>query len=292
MNFTVNQKLCIKCRLCIEVCPVNLIETDLKNRINFIMERTSVCLKCGQCMAVCSTKAIKAGRLTYETDFVDFEKSDTLGYYQFMDFLSKRRSVRNFIKKPVPNEVIIKILNSIAYAPYGASPQKMHITVINNRKTIEKALPFMEEFLNNIVKWIENPVVSFIIKKKTGVETFNTIKNHLYPIAKADNYKLKYGDRITRDAPAILIFHALKSAEEHTNNALIYATYTMLAAHALGMGATLIGIVPAAINKVKAVKNIFNIPKQHEAVMSVIVGYPKIHYQRAVKRRLPAVNFG
>lgn len=181
-------------------------------------------------------------------------------------------------------------MNSLTFAPFGASPQKMHVTVINNRKTIEKSLPYIEQFLNNIVKWIENPVTSFIIRKKKGAETFSTIKNHLYPIAKFDNYKLKYGDRITRGAPAIIIFHADKNAEEHTNNSLIYTTYAMLTAQSLGLGASIIGIVPPAINKVKKVKTIFKIPKQHEAIMAVIVGFPKIHYQRTIKRVLPIIH--
>lgn len=66
MNFTIDQKLCVQCKLCIEVCPTNLIEVNSNNRISFIMDRTSICIGCGQCMAVCSTKAITTNNLTYE----------------------------------------------------------------------------------------------------------------------------------------------------------------------------------------------------------------------------------
>jgi nitroreductase len=135
------------------------------------------------------------------------------------------------------------------------------------------------------VKWIESPVVSYIIKRRKGQETFNTLKNHLYPKARLKNYKLEFGDRITRNAPALIIFHADMDAEEHTNNSLIYATYMTLAAHSLGLGASMIGIVPAAINKVNKVREIFRIPENNEAVMSVIIGYPKFKYKRTVKRK-------
>ena len=170
-------------------------------------------------------------------------------------------------------------------------PEKVNVTIVNNKKTIESALPYIEGFLDNIVKWIENPVASFMIKRKRGQETFNTIKNHLYPIAKLENYKLEFGDRITRNAPAIIIFHADKKAEEHTNNSLIYATYVMLAANSLGLGATMIGIVPAAINKTKEVREIFQIPVENEAVMSVIIGYPKYKYKQAIKRNVQKINW-
>jgi len=284
MDNTINLDLCNKCKFCIEVCPCNIIGLNDKDEISFIKDRESICLHCGQCMAICSTKAISVNGLSYEDNFVELPVNN-VNYSVFADFLANRRSIRNFKDKPIPKEVILKIIKSIEYAPYGAEPEKINITVINNRKTIETALPYISVFLDDIVKWVDNPIASFMIKRKKGEETFNTIKNHLYPISKSGNYKLKFGDRITRGAPALIIFHAEKGAEEHTNNSLIYATYTILTAHSLGLGATMIGIVPAAINKVSKVKEIFKIPKNNEAVMSVIIGYPKYKYKRTIKRK-------
>jgi len=290
MESIINQEICTKCKSCIEVCPSNVIGLNSKEEVYFIPERLSICLNCGQCMAVCTTKAVTVNGLSYENDFIDLPKNN-INYNEFVNFLANRRSIRNFKDKSVSNETIDQILDSISYAPYGAAPEKMNISVINDRKKIETALPYIENFLDNIIKWVENPIASFMIKRKKGQETFNTIKNHLYPIAKLENYKLKFGDRITRDAPAILIFHAEKGAEEHTNNSLIYATYTILAAHSLGLGATMIGIVPAAINKVEEVKAIFQIPEENEAVISVIIGYPKYKYRRTIKRKIPKIDW-
>jgi len=47
----------------------------------------------------------------------------------------------------------------------------------------------------------------------------------------------------------------------------------------------MIGIVPAAINKVQILKDIFKIPRKSEAIMSVIIGYPKYNYRRIIKRK-------
>jgi ferredoxin len=283
MKNTINQETCIKCKLCIEVCPCNILGLNEKEEVYFISERESICLECGQCMAVCSTKSLQISAFSYDNDLFDLPENKIF-YDEWSNFLSTRRSIRNFKDKAVPKKIIQQIIHSIAFAPFGSAPNEVNITVVNSRKKIESALPLISEFLDNIVKWIENPFTRFMIKRKKGAETFNTIKNHLYPIAKLGNYKLEYGDRITRDAPAILIFHANKEAEEHTNNSLIYATYAMLSAHSLGLGATMIGIVPAAINKIKEVKEIFQIPEENEAIISVIIGYPKYKYKRAVKR--------
>jgi len=280
---SINTNTCKSCKLCIEVCPCNIISINDNNEVHFIKEREHICIECGQCMAICSTKSVQLKNFLYDKNFKDLPDNQ-VDYERLSSFYANRRSIRNFKNKPVSNELLKKIIYTLDYAPFGASPNKVEITVVNNRKIIEKSLPFIVDFLDNIVKWIENPFISYMIKKKEGLETFNTLKNHLYPIAKQENYKLKYGDRITRDAPAIIIFHANKGAEEHTDNSIIYATYAMLAAHSLGLGVSMISIVPAAINKLPEVKKIYEIPEQNEAIISLIVGYPKYKYQRAVKR--------
>jgi len=214
-----------------EVCPCNIIGINERQELHFINEREKICLECGQCMAICSKQAITIKGLSYEENILKLPDY-SMNHKDFISFLSTRRSIRNFEDTPVPDEMIDQILDALSYAPYGAAPEKVNISVVNNRDVIESALPHMEEFLDNILKWMNSPVASFMIKRKKGMETYNTIKNHLYPISKLENYKLKFGDRITRNAPAILIFHSEKDAEEHTNNSLIYATYVMLTAQA------------------------------------------------------------
>ena len=288
MKNTIDQNLCKQCKLCIEVCPVNIISNG--DEVLFLNEKMHICLKCGQCMAICSTKAVQIEGISYDKDLFDLPEL-TLNRDDFINFAANRRSVRNFKDKHVSDEMIKKILEIIQFAPNGSEPHKMHITIVNDRKIIEEQLPAMSKFLDDIVKWIESPIMSKIIKLKKGAETFNTLKNHLYPIAKIENYKLEFGDRITRGAPAMIIFHADKTAEEHTDNSLIWATYTILSAHSLGLGATMVSIVPAVINKVKEVREAFKIPESHEAIISVIIGYPKYKYKRGIKRTSHTVHY-
>lgn len=283
MKNDIDKDSCTQCKRCIKVCPCNCIEANAQNEINFIAERESICLKCLQCMAVCPSKAVQIDGVSYSEDLFDLPEYNVNGD-EFLNFLSARRSVRNFKNKPVPDELIQKILEAVWYAPFGSHPEKVQISVINNRKKIEESLPYISKFMDDIVSMIESPITSFFARRIAGKEAFNTVKNHLYPISKLGNYKLEYGDRISRGAPALIIFHAEKGAEAHTNNSLIYSTYAMLAAHSLGLGATMIEIIPAAINRVKGVRHIFRIPEKNEAVMSVITGYPKYKYKRAVKR--------
>ncbi len=286
----VDQGKCCGCKLCIEVCPNHIFGLNSENEVSVLPDRNTICVQCGHCMAICPTQAIHVKGLSYAHDLPEVPEHGVT-YPSFMDFLATRRSVRNFQDTPVPKDVLQKILDAIAFAPFGAAPHKVHVTVIQNRAVIEAALPKIAEFFDNIVTWLNNPFIRFLIKLKNDAETFHTLTHHVYPIAKLGNYRPEYGDSITRNAPVILILHAEKGTEEHTNNALIYATYIILTTHALGLGATMIGLVPAAINKVKEVRTIFRIPDDHEATIAVIIGYPKYKYKRAITRKVQPITW-
>lgn len=281
MQNTIDQSYCKNCGICTEVCPNKII--GKKGGIHFNKEREHLCLHCGQCMAVCSTKSLHIEGLSYENDFNKLPVNK-IDYKDFMGVLATRRSVRNFKNRPVSDELIDKIVKSVSYAPFGAAPEKMEINIINNRKIIESALPLISDFYYGLEKMIENPIKSSILRVLAGREGFQTVKNHLYPIAKGGNYNLENWDGITRGAPTLITIHAPKDAEAHTNNGVIYATYIMLAAHAIGLGATMIECIIAAINRNKKLKQIFQIPAENEAVMAVIIGHPKYRYRRTIKR--------
>jgi nitroreductase/NAD-dependent dihydropyrimidine dehydrogenase PreA subunit len=281
MQNTIDQSQCKNCGICTEICPNKIIGKN--GSIYFKQEREYLCLQCGQCMAVCPTKSVLIEGLSYENDFNE-QPSNKNDYKNFIEVLSTRRSVRNFKNRPVSDELIDEIVNSVSYAPFGASPEKMEISIINNRETIESALPLISDFYHGLEKMIENPIKSRILRLLAGKEDYQTVKNHLYPIAKGGNYTLEQWDGITRGAPTLITVHAAKDAEAHTNNGVIYATYIMLTAHAIGLGATMIECLIAAINRNKKLKQIFQIPEDNEAVMSVIIGHPKYRYRRTIRR--------
>jgi len=281
MQNRIDQSLCKNCGRCTEVCPNKIIGKN--GSIYFKQEREYLCLQCGQCMAVCPTKSVLIEGLSYDNDFNELP-SNKNDYKNFIEVLSTRRSVRNFKNRPVSDELIDEIVNSVSYAPFGASPEKMEISIINNRETIESALPLISDFYHGLEKMIENPIKSRILRLLAGKEDYQTVKNHLYPIAKGGNYTLEQWDGITRGAPTLITVNAAKDAEAHTNNGVIYATYIMLTAHAIGLGATMIECLIAAINRNKKLKQIFQIPEDNEAVMSVIIGHPKYRYRRTIKR--------
>ncbi|OFX18589.1 MAG: hypothetical protein A2033_15035 [Bacteroidetes bacterium GWA2_31_9] len=286
-DFYINPETCSKCGNCVEVCPALVLKKS-ENKIEFKDDFLHLCLGCGQCMAVCNTKSVFAKGLKYEKDFFEFSDSN-----DFFSIVEHRRSVRRFKPKPVSKEEIEKILFAVSQASHGDSHHHVEVTVINNREKIMEALPLMSAFFDKLGGWLHNPIMRTMIKLKKGQHTLNTLNNHLLPRIEKGIYK-EYSyeyDGITRGAHTLLIFHAHKDSEEHKEDSHIFVTFAALAAQALGLGATIIGLVPAALNKSKKLKKIFQIPENHDVVVSLIVGYPKYKYKRGIKRELKKVNW-
>lgn len=240
-------------------------------------------MACGHCMAICPTKSIYSKGLHYERDFFEFsEKED------FFSLIEARRSCRRFKAEPLKREEIEKLLWAISQAPHGDKEQHVEVSIINSREKIMEALPLISKFYDNLEKGFKNPFISTLFKFIIPKEDYNTLKNFILPhIIKGVYRNISYDyDGITRGAHTLLIFHAPFASEEHRDDSLIFVTYATLAASSMGLGSTIIGLIPPAINRSKKLKEIFKIPKGNVAVSSIILGYPKYKFKRGIKRKL------
>jgi len=287
-EITIDSTLCKKCKVCVEVCPNGIFRTD-NNLTSVKSERIELCFLCGQCMASCSEKAIQVLGLDYNKDF--FDLPETIN--SFDTLIQSRRSVRAFKKIPVPKDILEQIVNAITFAPPSFPPLKTEIVVVQDKELIEQSLPHMVNWYDNLIKRLKNPVVKFIIRRKAGSERFQTIQNHVVPMV---NIKLpsminRTEDAITRNAQAMILFHADRHSDNYREDIYIALGYALLKAHSLGIGASAIDLIPPAIERTPYLKNLFQIPEENEVVASMILGYPKHKYKRAIRRQLKTVTW-
>lgn len=290
----INQTTCIKCSYCADVCPNKIFSLNESNEIIIRQDRVESCFQCGQCMAICSTESIVINGLSYEKDFFDLPHQKFSGIeMSFLEMIKTRRAIRNFKDRPVPREVLDKIVEAISFAPPSFPPLKIKIVVVRNTKLIRQALPHMINFYNNMVQMMKNPFIRFLIKKEVGKKRMKTIQNHLIPLLINRLPALKSGeeDTLTRNAPAMILFLADKNGEDISQDVSIAATYGMLAIHSLGLGGSIMDIIPPAIEKDKYLRMLFCIPDDHEVVTSIILGYPKYKYLRGIKRNIKDVQW-
>ncbi len=284
MHHSIDQNLCSQCGLCIAICPEGLLAKNVKGKSYFLEDRVDLCVMCGHCMAVCETRSVHIEGLSYKVNFPELP-SISIDYQTFMDFLKTRRSVRIFKDKPVPEEMLAKIIDAISLAPYGVCPDNTGISVVTNKEVIRKALPAISKTYRDIGWMMSNPIMRWTMKRFLKKEDYSTVHDFIAPRVAKGNYDLAGGlDDISRDAPALLLFHGPVDAGEHTVDSHICTTYAFLAAHSLGLGATVIGLIGPAINRSMELKSLFKIPQNNEVIETIIVGFPKFQFKRTIVR--------
>ncbi len=207
----------------------------------------------------------------------------------FLETIQSRRSVHAFKNRPVPRKILEKIVHAIAFAPPGFPPLRSELAVVEDRNVIRRALPEMVKVYDGLIRAMGNPLTRHFIRRAIGAAEFNQLEKHVAPLMNCRLPKLKRGiaDAITRNAPAMIIFHAPQAAETCERDTQIALTFGLLIAHEFGLGATAADLIPPAIEHSISLRRLFSIPEKNVIVASMILGYPKAPYRSVIK-----VDFG
>jgi ferredoxin len=292
-DWFVDETLCRKCGSCVDICPNRILQKDSGGNINFLDERLWMCFRCGHCMAICPSGAVQVPGLSYKEDF--YPQSTMTGQEedQFTHLIESRRAVRSFQDKPVPHDMLEKVVQAIQSAPPGFPPIKTELVVVEDPEKLKKALPMMIDLYAYLIKAMQNPISRHFVRQSAGREKYITIKKHVVPLMINRMPDLVSGkeDTIMRRAPALILFHADRTSENYVPDIYIAMTYGILAAHSLGLGASAMDLIPPAVEKSKKLREFFQIPEGNEVVASMILGFPKHHFQRGIKRELKSVTW-
>ncbi len=286
----VDIETCLGDGICAEICPEDILEM-VDEKAATVEDRADYCIECGQCVAVCPTESITMPRLPME----DFERlpKRPFEYEQFFDFLKLRRSVRVFKDKPVEGEVIQKILDAAATAPMGFPPHSTEVVVIDDREELEFLLKELVEDYSKTLKAFSSPIGRAIIRLAAGAENYHSLKHDILAVASHANdvYRESGGDNYMRGAPVLMMFHGNRRALSYEQNAHLICHHSMLAALSLGLGSTIIGLIPPVVDRSKLLRERYDIPKDNKVCTSLVLGYPKYRYRQGIRRDLAGVHY-
>jgi ferredoxin len=287
---TVDTENCNGDGLCAEVCPRGAIDM-VDDLAATVAGRAEDCIVCGQCVAVCPTEALQL-RTMPDGDFDRLEKP-AFGFDQFHAFLRTRRSVRLFKDKPVAREAIDRILAAAATAPMGIPPHTTEVVVINQPSELDFLLEALVEHYEGMLKTYSNPIGRAFIRLSTGAEIFGELRDHVVEAATraTEAYRRDGTDRLMWGAPALLLFHASRWGISYVENAHLVCHHAMLAALSLGLGTTILGMVPPVVSRSKELRRRYGIPEDNRVITSLILGYPKYRYRQGVRRDLAGVTY-
>jgi len=200
--------------------------------------------------------------------------------------LAGRRSMRKFQDKPVPADIVVKIIDAAEQSPAGLPPSEVKLLVINGKAGVRA---FAFDFLDEAKKmaWLFSKAGIWVLRPWMSAKEHKEMRDKIAPLFLALMRGRDQGqDFLFYDAPLAMIFTT--SAGDPVD-AGIAATYAMIAAETLGLGSCMIGTVAPMLPKIsKAFREKYKVPADAKTGLAIIFGYPDVKFQRAVRRRFAA----
>jgi nitroreductase/Pyruvate/2-oxoacid:ferredoxin oxidoreductase delta subunit len=286
---TINHQQCKVCGLCVKVCPEGPLHIE-NRKLLVDYSRGLGCVACGHCAAICPHGCITVeGRDMTAADIVPLPPAgERASFEQLNALLLSRRSIRQYQKKEVPQELIDRILAAATTAPMGIPPSDVGVLVIKGTDKMQEFRRDMVTGLKGFVRVFSAPVL-WMMRPFIGKEAFEMFRTFVVPCAKEFIEKDKQGvDYFTYDAPLGMLFY--NSPFGDTTDPLIAATYAMIAAESLGLGSCMLGFPAPLLKQNGKLRTKYGLPKGCKPAMFIIFGYPALKFDKAIRRRFARVT--
>lgn len=288
-NPVIDRSTCIACGECAGICPTETLAAgDDGVRIDPSTELG--CIACGQCMMVCPTDSVAVtGRRLTPRDATDLPGPDCRASYDQLEaLLLARRSIRRFRDDAIPREAIDRVIAAAATAPMGIPPWEVGISVFHGRDRVRELAWDTADAYEGMLRFFDSLVgkIFRMTMKKPLRQQFHTF---ILPLGRTLVEGKKKGvDYVLHKAPAALLFHA--SPYGDGADAYIACTYAMVAAEALGLGSCMIGCVAPVLERRRDLMRKHGLPDGHVPKVVLILGYPAVHFRKAIRRRFLSVR--
>ena len=262
---TINRHNCLKCGICIEICPNGIISMD-ENGFPFLSEeKAQDCVSCGHCEAVCATQALKHNRLP-EMEMIQHEKLQEINSENLTEYFRNRRSIRKFLSRSVDKSILEKIFETVCYSPTGVNMQQNKWIMICDKAVIH-------QLSDAVIEWMKTMVTSNSdLARMLGFE-------NLVQMYEQGN------DVICRDAPNFVIGYADAAYTGGALDSVIATSHLELLLPSFGLGGCWAGFVMIALGCSQKVRDVVGLNESHAVRSALMIGYPKYHFSEVPYRK-------
>lgn len=278
----IDKKKCIKCGACAEACPALVIE-NLESGANPTYMKS--CIKCYHCVAICPTAAVTCDEFKLDEFRPAGEFKTIASPAAIRNMIAMRRSVREFKDKEVPRELLEELAATASLAPTGTNAQGVKLSIVTDKKTIDKLDNRVAKTLDAMTSLLANPVGDTLIRAFSGKEMAEKLSNSREGM---ERYKTGEGlkrKRIFRGAPVLISAYSGPEQMAGKDDAVIALTQMAMLAQAHGLGATWLGLLVGATKIDPTIKKQIGISLTENLHSAMILGWPKYKYKRAIPRK-------
>jgi len=264
-HLEVDRERCARDGLCSLECPITLIERDGEGFPVAAPHMETACILCGHCVAVCPEGCLRIGGEGgfSQEDLAPSPKAPNVSGQALLDWMTTRRSVRNFADRPVPREEIAKCLEAARYAPSALNGQPACWIVLERAADIRVLAGLCADYLRD-----------------TGFSP-----NFLKPFDAGR-------ETILRDAPCLVVAHAAAAAAiPPATDCVIALSHFELAAHALGLGVCWAGVLRFVVGNYAPAREFLGLPPGHEMYGGLMLGYPRFRLRHLPPRKPVRVSW-
>jgi nitroreductase/NAD-dependent dihydropyrimidine dehydrogenase PreA subunit len=260
----VDRDKCEKEGICVQVCPVGILALDPDRGPEVRQGLAPHCIGCGHCVAACPHGALDNVRnpLAAQVPLLEYPVLEAEAAFAF---LRSRRSIRCYLQKVVPREVLLRLLDIARYAPSGHNSQGLSYLVVEGEERLGRVCEIVIEWMHLVVQ--ADPALA----KRLNMP--GIIKAHE-----------KGEDRILRNAPHLVVATASKENPGAVPSTYLALEYVELYASALRLGTCWAGFAQVCAQQYPVLPQYLQTPDGQAITGMMMVGYPQFGYYRLPER--------
>lgn len=274
----VNDSSCIRCGRCVKVCPSQIFVQE-KAGGDVTLHKPENCIVCGHCVAACPTGSVEhaefpAGRV-HAADYAAMPTPE-----QVELLLAVRRSNRALTTRPVPQEMLDRIIAAADRAPTASNARQLGYTQVTDPVQLRAIAEYTLGVFGKLEKRLLHPLVKpWLSRIVPGVYRY-------VPVFKRLRREYAEGrDRILRGATAVLFIHASKANRFGAEDANLAYQNASLMAEALGVSQIYMGFVLTALRQDKQEKLAGMLGLDDRRICAVMaLGMPQFRYPNYIDR--------
>jgi nitroreductase/NAD-dependent dihydropyrimidine dehydrogenase PreA subunit len=293
----VDPEKCTSCGLCIENCPFKCMEMDEDEHPK--MKSEYICMSCSNCIVACPVDALSIERVyKVKGGFFDTQTppikmplapKDAEGkpaeWNTVERLVLERRSVRHYKKDPVPESLIVRVLEACRFAPSGGNHQPWKFTVVTNPDMLDELETTCQAFWAQLYEVFTNDeaVMNMVGVVETGVFDPRT----QYGIRGIALKELS----VFLGAPVVIFMGVHPKLNNPALSIGICGENMNIVANSLGLGACWTNFGGVSANLIPEVKSRLGFDDPWVIQTALVLGYPKFKQSGMVARHYRPINW-